>query len=87
MHRNQKIALGTAVGAVLILYLTGLLWPLVRLALTCVALAGLSASAYYGFRYFRDKSANNEKPDAEQPKPGHAITAIAATAMTFIRFR
>ena len=84
MYRNQKVALGSAIGAVLILYLTGLLWPLVRLVLTCVALAGLSASAYLGFRYFRDKKINDEKPDARQPKPGHAIATIAATAMTFM---
>ena len=84
MNQNQKIALGGAAGAVLLLYLTGLLWPLVRLALTSVAIVGLAATAYFGFRYFHQKNQTGENLDTNRPHPANAIASAVATVITFL---
>lgn len=83
MDQKRKIWIGTAIAVVAILYFTGTLWPLVRFALTLIAIASLAGSAYFGFRYFKASQAANSDSSVGKPKAGQAIAAVTASVLTF----
>ncbi|WP_404309611.1 hypothetical protein [Neorhodopirellula lusitana] len=83
MDQKRKLWIGAAIAVVAILNFTGTLWPLVRFTLTLIAIASLTGSAYFGFRYFRASHAANSDSSLEKPKAGQAIAAVTVTALMF----
>ncbi|CAN0441843.1 unnamed protein product, partial [Hapterophycus canaliculatus] len=84
MNEQRKIWVAVATVSVLLLYFTGLLWPLVRFVLTTVAIAGLTISAFFAFRYFKASQNANRDPSAEKPQSRQVVSAVLATVMTFL---